>query len=30
MPHGGHFACWEQPQLLVTDLRNFFRPLRPE
>ena len=29
MPHGGHFACWEQPQLLVTDLRNFFRPLRP-
>jgi epoxide hydrolase len=28
MPRGGHFACWEQPQLLVTDLRNFFRPLR--
>jgi epoxide hydrolase len=28
MPHGGHFACWEQPQLLVEDLRNFFRPLR--
>jgi pimeloyl-ACP methyl ester carboxylesterase len=28
MPHGGHFACWEQPQLLVTDLRDFFRKLR--
>jgi len=28
MPHGGHFACWEQPELLVGDLRNFFRKLR--
>lgn len=28
MPRGGHFACWEQPELLVTDLRNFFRNLR--
>lgn len=28
MSHGGHFACWEQPELLVTDLRNFFRKLR--
>lgn len=28
MPRGGHFACWEQPDLLVTDLRNFFRGLR--
>jgi pimeloyl-ACP methyl ester carboxylesterase len=28
MPHGGHFACWEQPELLVTDLRNFFRKVR--
>jgi pimeloyl-ACP methyl ester carboxylesterase len=28
MPRGGHFACWEQPDLLVTDLRNFFRKLR--
>jgi pimeloyl-ACP methyl ester carboxylesterase len=28
MPRGGHFACWEQPQLLVADLREFFRKLR--
>lgn len=28
MPRGGHFACWEQPELLVGDLRNFFRKLR--
>jgi pimeloyl-ACP methyl ester carboxylesterase len=28
MPRGGHFACWEQPQSLVEDLRNFFRKLR--
>jgi pimeloyl-ACP methyl ester carboxylesterase len=28
MPRGGHFACWEQPELLVADLRNFFRTLR--
>jgi pimeloyl-ACP methyl ester carboxylesterase len=28
MPRGGHFACWEQPELLVADLRNFFRKLR--
>ncbi len=28
MPRGGHFACFEQPQLLVSDLREFFRPLR--
>jgi len=28
MPRGGHFACWEQPQFLVEDLRNFFRKLR--
>jgi microsomal epoxide hydrolase len=28
-PHGGHFAAMEQPQLLVEDLRAFFRPLRP-
>ena len=25
---GGHFAAWEQPQLLVTDLRAAFKPLR--
>jgi pimeloyl-ACP methyl ester carboxylesterase len=28
MPRGGHFACWEQPGLLVEDLRQFFRQLR--
>jgi len=28
MPRGGHFACFEQPQLLVEDLRVFFRRFR--
>jgi microsomal epoxide hydrolase len=28
MPRGGHFAALEQPQLLVDDIRAFFRPLR--
>jgi hypothetical protein len=28
MPRGGHFAAFEQPQLLVDDLRAFFRDLR--
>jgi pimeloyl-ACP methyl ester carboxylesterase len=28
MPRGGHFACWEQPSLLVEDLRQFFRKVR--
>ena len=28
MPKGGHFACLEQPQLLVEDVRKFFRALR--
>jgi epoxide hydrolase len=28
MPRGGHFACWEQPALLVEDLRQFFRKVR--
>jgi pimeloyl-ACP methyl ester carboxylesterase len=28
MPRGGHFAALEEPQLLVEDLRQFFRPLR--
>lgn len=26
---GGHFPAMEQPDLLATDLRDFFRPLRP-
>jgi pimeloyl-ACP methyl ester carboxylesterase len=29
MPRGGHFAPSEQPDLLVTDLRETFRPYRP-
>ena len=28
MPRGGHFAAMEEPDLLVEDLRTFFRPLR--
>jgi pimeloyl-ACP methyl ester carboxylesterase len=28
MPSGGHFAAMEEPELLVEDLRAFFRPLR--
>jgi pimeloyl-ACP methyl ester carboxylesterase len=28
MPHGGHFAALEQPDLLVEDVRAFFRDLR--
>ena len=27
MPRGGHFAAIEQPQLLVADVRDFFRVL---
>ena len=25
---GGHFAAWEEPQLLADDIRAFFRTLR--
>jgi len=28
MPRGGHFAALEEPDLLVEDVRAFFRPLR--
>jgi hypothetical protein len=28
MPRGGHFPAMEEPELLVEDLRAFFRPLR--
>ena len=28
MPRGGHFAAMEEPELLVEDIRAFFRPLR--
>ena len=30
MPRGGHFAALEEPELLVEDLRAFFRPLRAD
>ena len=28
MPRGGHFAAFEEPELLAADIREFFRPLR--
>jgi pimeloyl-ACP methyl ester carboxylesterase len=28
MQHGGHFACLEQPQAFVDDVRSFFRKVR--
>jgi epoxide hydrolase len=28
LPRGGHFAFWEQPELMVGDVRQFFRTLR--
>jgi microsomal epoxide hydrolase len=28
MPHGGHFAAMEEPELLAAEIRAFFRPLR--
>jgi pimeloyl-ACP methyl ester carboxylesterase len=28
MPRGGHFAAMEEPELLVEDIRNFFRTIR--
>jgi hypothetical protein len=28
LPRGGHFAFWEQPKLMVADVRQFFRALR--
>lgn len=28
MPRGGHFAAFEQPELLLGEIREFFRPLR--
>jgi hypothetical protein len=26
-PTGGHFGAWEEPQAIVTDVRDFFRAL---
>ena len=28
MPRGGNFAALEEPELLVEDIRAFFRPMR--
>jgi microsomal epoxide hydrolase len=28
LPRGGHFAAFEEPELLAEDIRAFFRPLR--
>lgn len=28
MPHGGHFAAMEEPELLAADIRSFFRRFR--
>jgi pimeloyl-ACP methyl ester carboxylesterase len=28
MPRGGHFAALEQPELLLRDIREFFREFR--
>jgi pimeloyl-ACP methyl ester carboxylesterase len=29
MPRGGHFAAWEEPDLLAGEIRAFFRRVRP-
>ena len=29
LPSGGHFASWEEPELVADSIRTFFRPLRP-
>ncbi len=29
MPSGGHYAQVEEPELVLNDIREFFRPLRP-
>ena len=28
MSRGGHFAFWEQPEVMVADVRQFFKKLR--
>lgn len=30
LERGGHFAAWEAPEVLATQLRDFYRPLRTE
>jgi pimeloyl-ACP methyl ester carboxylesterase len=30
LPRGGHFAAHEEPELLATEIRDFFRPLRTD
>ncbi len=27
MPHGGHFAAYEEPDLLAADITTFLRPV---
>ncbi|HUF34318.1 MAG TPA: hypothetical protein VMN37_00125 [Gemmatimonadales bacterium] len=29
MARGGHFAAWEEPELLAGEIRAFFREVRP-
>jgi hypothetical protein len=28
LPKGGHFAAWEQPEFMTSELRTAFKPLR--
>ncbi|MEC0240085.1 hypothetical protein P4H66_09515 [Paenibacillus dokdonensis] len=28
LPRGGHFAAFEEPELLAEEIRAFFRPLK--
>jgi pimeloyl-ACP methyl ester carboxylesterase len=28
LPSGGHFASWEEPEVVADSIRAFFRPLR--
>jgi pimeloyl-ACP methyl ester carboxylesterase len=30
LPKGGHFAAWEQPELMTAELRTSFKPLRDQ
>jgi pimeloyl-ACP methyl ester carboxylesterase len=30
LPSGGHFTAKEEPELVASDLREFFRPLRTQ
>jgi pimeloyl-ACP methyl ester carboxylesterase len=28
LPKGGHFAAWEQPEFMISEIRTALRPLR--